>query len=220
MNMNNINLIGNITKELQVRGTEGKEYAYITLAVKRKRGEGSDFIDCVAFGKTAINIAKFCGKGHSLGITGRLQVDTKKNDNKWETKTQVIIEDITFIQPKNDGGKKETTLKEFFNNESEEINTDIELDTNLDELNLDGEVELNLNVDLDEPVKEKTEEPSEEKKSNVLSFEIPKEVIKEKEEKSQKEKQEDIDHLNEFDPFKLFEQEELDDEVERITEGL
>ena len=75
--MNHVGLVGRTTKDLVIRElTEGRVQTTFTLAINRqyKNHEGvneADFVDCVAWGKTAELIVKYCGKGSLIGIKGR-----------------------------------------------------------------------------------------------------------------------------------------------------
>ena len=80
--MNNITLMGRLTRDPEIRYTTGKDpvaVAKFTLAVRRNQ-EQTDFIDCVAWAGTAEMIEKYFVKGMMMAVTGSLQIDN------WETK--------------------------------------------------------------------------------------------------------------------------------------
>ena len=106
--MNKVILIGRLTKDTETRVTQGDNPTYITrytLAVDRKfkkDGEPSaDFINCVAFGKSAEFAEKYFFKGMKVAITGRLQTGsyTNKDGQKVYT-TDVVIEEQEFAESK------------------------------------------------------------------------------------------------------------------------
>ena len=106
--MNKVILIGRLTKDTETRVSQGDNPTYITrytLAVDRKfkrDGEPSaDFINCVAFGKSAEFAEKYFFKGMKVAITGRLQTGsyTNKDGQKVYT-TDVVIEDQEFAESK------------------------------------------------------------------------------------------------------------------------
>ncbi len=71
--MNNVFFLGRITKQPEVRQTNGgKEYCRFTLAVDRDK-ESADFIPCVAWGDNAVNLAKYVIKGQQLLVSGKMQ---------------------------------------------------------------------------------------------------------------------------------------------------
>lgn len=115
--MNKICLIGRLVRDVELRVNErGTKQSTLTLAVNRpfKNAEGeyeTDFINCVAWQKLAETINEYCHKGDQLGIEGRLQIDSiigADGNNKYFT--NVIIENITFIQAKQHN--KEEDIKE------------------------------------------------------------------------------------------------------------
>ena len=108
--MNCVTLCGRLTRDPEekiIAGANGNTtVSRFTLAVDRrqkaKEGEQSaDFINCVAFGKTAEFINKYFTKGRRIGITGRIQTGsfTNKDGAKVYT-TDVIAETAEFIDSK------------------------------------------------------------------------------------------------------------------------
>lgn len=107
--MNNINLIGRLTKDPDCRVLNtGSQVATFTLAVDRKfknqdGTRNTDFIPIVAWGKTAELCEKHLTKGQQVGITGRCQTRTyQANDGTNRYIMEVVAEEITFV-----GSKKE-----------------------------------------------------------------------------------------------------------------
>ena len=74
--MNKVVLMGRLTKNPEVRYSQGDSataVARFTLAVDRRfKRQGdeqtADFINCVAFGKTAEFLEKYCHKGTPWGV--------------------------------------------------------------------------------------------------------------------------------------------------------
>lgn len=106
--MNKVILFGRLTKDTETRVSQGDNPTYITrytLAVDRRfkrDGEPSaDFINCVAFGKSAEFAEKYFFKGMKVAITGRLQTGsyTNKEGQKVYT-TDVVIEEQEFAESK------------------------------------------------------------------------------------------------------------------------
>lgn len=102
--MNTVQLLGRIVKDPNVNVTSNTTVAKFTLAVNRfKKGE-ADFINCVAFGKTAENIANFFFKGNQIAIKGRIQTGSyDAQDGTKRYTTDVVVEGFDFI----DGNKKD-----------------------------------------------------------------------------------------------------------------
>lgn len=100
--MNNVNLIGRLTNDPDTRQAResGNKIANYSLAVDR-RGDGTDFIRCVAFGKQAEFAEKYLRKGMKMGVTGSLHTDsyTDKEGRKVNT-TEVIVNEHYFCESK------------------------------------------------------------------------------------------------------------------------
>lgn len=102
--MNTVQLLGRMVKDPDINVISNTTVAKFTLAVNRfKKGE-ADFINCVAFGKTAENIANFFFKGNQIAIKGRIQTGSyDAQDGTKRYTTDVVVEGFDFI----DGNKKE-----------------------------------------------------------------------------------------------------------------
>lgn len=113
--MNNTNLIGRLTANPELRTTTSNvEVCSFTLAVPRRfKTEGqpdADFINCVAFKNVAVTISKYVAKGERLAVMGR--ISTRNYENKEGNKiyvTEVIVENIDFLEPKKDNTNTEET---------------------------------------------------------------------------------------------------------------
>ena len=106
--MNKVILMGRLTREPEVRYSNGAEplaVAHYTLAVnrrfKRKDEPEADFIPCVAFGKSGEFAEKYFRKGQLVAVTGRLQVRSwEDNEGKKRWTTEVIVEEQYFAESK------------------------------------------------------------------------------------------------------------------------
>lgn len=107
--MNKVILMGRLTKEPEVRYSDGAEplaVARYTLAVSRRfKKDEADFIPCVAFGKAGEFAEKYFKKGQLVAITGRLQVRSWDKDGERRWSTEVIIEERHFAEGKHDSEK-------------------------------------------------------------------------------------------------------------------
>ena len=111
--MNKCTLVGRLTKDPEIRYSQGENAtatARFSVAVSRrfKNAEGNydaDFINCVAFGKTAEFLEKYFKKGMAIGLTGHIQTGsyTNKDGQKVYT-TDVIVEETEFVESKNASG--------------------------------------------------------------------------------------------------------------------
>lgn len=109
--MNKVILMGRLVSDPELRYTDSTTIAKYTLAVNRKfKREGepdADFINCVAFGKSAEFADKYFKKGMLVAVVGSLRISTyiDKNDQKrWST--DVILDEQNFAEPKRDNPKQ------------------------------------------------------------------------------------------------------------------
>ena len=109
--MNNVQLLGRITKDPQTSYTsDSKAITRFTVAVDRipdKNGnKQTDFIGCVAFGKTAEIVEKYFGKGNPIAVAGRIQTGSYEKDGHRIYTTDVIADRVEFVPgDKGEGGK-------------------------------------------------------------------------------------------------------------------
>ena len=106
--MNKVILMGRLVKNPEVRQDASGtiSMARYTLAVDRMRTKkdenpGADFINCVAFGKSAEFAKNYLRKGTKLVIEGRIQTGsyTNKNGQKVYT-TDIVTERQEFAESK------------------------------------------------------------------------------------------------------------------------
>lgn len=104
--MNKVILMGRLTRDPEVRYTQGSEpraIARYSLAVSRRfKRDGqpdADFINIVAFGRDGEFAEKYFKKGQQVSIVGRIQTGsyTDKEGNKKYT-TDVIVEEQHFAE--------------------------------------------------------------------------------------------------------------------------
>lgn len=104
--MNQVTLIGRLTKDPEIRYSSGEKQTAIasfTVAVNRATKGEADFIGCKAFGKTAELIEKYFHKGQRIALNGRIQTGSYKNkDGNTVYTTDVIVSNVEFIDSKNE----------------------------------------------------------------------------------------------------------------------
>ena len=100
--MNNITLLGRLTKDPELKNANGTDICKFSLAVNRAyKKDEADFINCIAFNKTAQTISQFVYKGQQLCINGRLQINNYEgNDGVKRQSADVVVETFTFISNK------------------------------------------------------------------------------------------------------------------------
>ena len=108
--MNEVILMGRLTKDPNINYTGEKPVARYTLAVERRikpeGGPTADFISCVTFGKTAEFAEKYLHQGTKIAVIGRIQTGsyTNKDGQKVYT-TDVVVEDHEFVESKSSAGE-------------------------------------------------------------------------------------------------------------------
>ena len=113
--MNKVILIGRLTRDPEIRYMQNESaiaIARYSLAVPRKiktDGQECDFINCVAFGKSAEFAEKYLAKGTNIAVVGRIQTGsyTDKDGRKVYT-TDVIVEEHEFCESKGASGQNES----------------------------------------------------------------------------------------------------------------
>lgn len=110
MSLNKIFLLGRLTADPEVKYTNsGKAVAQFTLAVNRPSKDAtgnyeSDFINIVAWNKTAETVGNHVTKGQRLLVEGRLQIRSyEAKDGSKRYVTEVIANSMDFIEKKSDG---------------------------------------------------------------------------------------------------------------------
>lgn len=118
--MNKVILMGRLTREPEVRYSQGGEplaIARYTLAVnrrfKRQGDPEADFINCVAFGKAGEFAEKYFKKGQLVSVVGRLQVrGWEDNEGKKRWSTDVIVEEQYFAESKKESGESKPAAEQ------------------------------------------------------------------------------------------------------------
>lgn len=102
--INNVVLVGRITKDLELKSTGNSSVCNFTMAVNRnfKNAQGeydADFINCVAFGATADRMCQYLKKGSQIALAGRIQTRNYENQKGEKVfSTQIIANNISFLE--------------------------------------------------------------------------------------------------------------------------
>lgn len=115
--MNSVILIGNLTRDPEMRYSTGMNQTAIcrfTVAVNDRRRnpqtqeweDNPSFIPVVVFGKQAENCDRYLAKGRKVAVNGKIQTGsyTNKEGNKVYT-TEVIANNVEFLSPRSEGGQ-------------------------------------------------------------------------------------------------------------------
>ena len=124
--MNKIILLGRLTKDAEVRYSQGQNstaIASFSVAANRKfKRDGepdADFFNCTAFGKQAEFVEKYLKKGTKILLSGRVQNDNYTNKEGQKVySVRIIVEEIEFAESKGSdaGTQQQATPTDSFMN--------------------------------------------------------------------------------------------------------
>lgn len=146
--LNKVILIGRTTRDVDFRRTSsGTPVATFTLALDNryvlKDGKPTtDFINCVAWNKTAETMDKYVKKGMLIAVEGRLQ--TRNYENKDGNKvyvTEVVCDNMRMLESRNNSASSSTYLEDY-----EPANNGYQSDDSSTTQNT-SDVELNISED-------------------------------------------------------------------------
>lgn len=105
--INNVTLVGRLTRDAELRYTgSGIAVSSFTIAADRpftnsQGNRDTDFINCVAWRRTAETVANFTKKGSLVGVTGRIQTrNYQNNEGRTIYVTEVVAENFQMLEPK------------------------------------------------------------------------------------------------------------------------
>lgn len=96
--MNVVILMGRMTRDPELKYTSGgKAYTSFTLAVQKTKDD-AEFIDCIAWEKTAETIAEYFRKGRKILVQGRLNVSSYEQNGEKRKSTKVVVSSFEFVE--------------------------------------------------------------------------------------------------------------------------
>ncbi len=97
-------LMGRLTRDPELRHTgSGTPVCSFTIAIDNGYGDNrsTDFINCVAWNKTAEFVEKYFTKGRMIIVVGRIQTRTwEGQDGKKNYATEVVASEVSFGESK------------------------------------------------------------------------------------------------------------------------
>ena len=99
---NNVNLVGRLTKDIEIKKTNsGKEVTIFSLAVNDKKvndQQVSFFFNIVAWEQCARYLKQYASKGDLIGVNGRLTTRSYQNTRGEKvTVTEVVADDVMLL---------------------------------------------------------------------------------------------------------------------------
>lgn len=112
---------GRLVRDPELRRTSnGTPVTSFTVAVNRtfKNSDGqqeADFLNCVAWNKTAEIVDQYCSKGNLVGVEGRLQ-SRSYHDNQGNNRTvvEIIADQVQFMQSKDSSAQTTAQASEKY----------------------------------------------------------------------------------------------------------
>lgn len=111
--MNKILLIGNLTRDPELRSTQsGVAVCTFTVAVNRRRASGAeagqqeaDFFRVTTWRQQAENCNRFLAKGRKVGVTGTLTMESYTDKNGVQRNSlEVMADEVEFLTPRSEQG--------------------------------------------------------------------------------------------------------------------
>ena len=99
--MNELTIVGNVTRDPELRFGEGSGTPWCTFSVavnhRKKDGDqwvdaGTDYFNCKAFGSLAENIADSCPKGTRVVVAGRLELRSFEHNGEKKISADLTVD--------------------------------------------------------------------------------------------------------------------------------
>lgn len=106
MSINQVSITGNLTREPELRNTQGGTAVLsfgIAVNGRRKNSSGQwedvpNFFECVAFGNRATALSDILAKGTKVAIAGKLHYSSWEKDGQKHSKVDIIAQEIELMQ--------------------------------------------------------------------------------------------------------------------------
>ena len=106
MSINYVALVGNLTRDVELRATQGGTPVLsfgIAVNDRRKNASGNwedvpNFFECVTFGNRATALSDILAKGMKVAIAGKLHYSSWEKDGQKHSKVDIIADEIELMQ--------------------------------------------------------------------------------------------------------------------------
>lgn len=106
MSINQVTVTGNLTRDPELRATQGGTAVLsfgIAVNDRRKNSSGQwedvpNFFECVTFGNRATGLSDILTKGMKVAIAGKLHYSSWEKDGQKHSKVDIIANDIEIMQ--------------------------------------------------------------------------------------------------------------------------
>ncbi len=111
--MNSVILMGRLTRDPELnRSSGGKAFTRFSIAINRI-GEGTDFINCVAWEKTAETIAEYFKKGQRILVQGSIRTGSYEKNGQTIYTTDILVSRFEFVESNKQSEKEYDDDDEF-----------------------------------------------------------------------------------------------------------
>ena len=115
--MNQVVLIGNLTRDIELRDAGGTSVGSFGLAVNWRGAEGKegvDFFNIDVWGKQAENCAKYISKGSKVGVVGQLKSRSWEDKETGAKRTAVSVraQNVEFLTSKRERTEDEVPVED------------------------------------------------------------------------------------------------------------
>lgn len=115
--MNKVFLIGNLTKDPEMRSTQsGVAVCNFTIAVNRRfrnqqtGQQETDFLNIIAWRQLAELCSKYLAKGRKVAVTGSVQIRTyEAKDGSKRTAWDIVADEVEFLTSQNQQSSTQST---------------------------------------------------------------------------------------------------------------
>ena len=113
-NINRVVLVGNLTKDPELRHTQGgTAVCKLRLAVNTRRkdetgqwGDKPNYFDVTVWGNQGESCAQYLSKGRPVGVDGRLDWrEWEAQDGSKRQAVEIIADSVQFLGSRGDGGE-------------------------------------------------------------------------------------------------------------------
>lgn len=115
MSLNSVNIMGNLTKDPEMKYTSsGRAVCNLSIANNRvfsKNGEKVtevSFFDVEVWGVIAENCSKYLSKGSGIIVEGRLRQDRWEKDGKTQSRVRIAANNVHFMPRKKEEGERQS----------------------------------------------------------------------------------------------------------------
>lgn len=121
--MNQLFLVGRLTRDPALKKMEGKSSCFITVACKRqyKNSDGiyeADFISCTVWNVIAERVCEYCKKGDLVSIKAHIQNNNYVDkDERQVYSYEIVADQISFMQSQKNENGEETETEDLVNAE-------------------------------------------------------------------------------------------------------